>query len=314
MPNRPARRARGPLAPPAPPPGPAPSDGPPAPLPVLRALDAAERGPWATLADPDKAARRALGVLDAAGWLPDGPRGSIVLGGPRAAQRAVDRLLPWLEALDPDTARDYVRRARQALAAAGLGASLAWPTLRGSSRRRGRALDPGELRDLLAAFDRLPGPAGVLAAGFARWLLLTGARPGEARRARWRDLDLGGPRPLWRVLGTKTPAARRTLPLDAAHLGVLGPVGEADALVWPLSEWTWRRAWAEASGSSGLAGPDLTPYVLRHTFATRALERGLTYEQVAAWLGHASGDTLRKHYRHAVAPVAGVGALLEDVV
>ena len=38
---------------------------------------------------------------------------------------------------------------------------------------------------------------------------------------------------------------------------------------------------------------DVTPHVLRHTFAKLLLDSGVTMEKVAAWLGHESLDTTR---------------------
>lgn len=260
----------------------------------LSCLDAAQKGPWAHLADPLKAANRATTLARAAGWI--GPEGVL------PSQASLDRLVPWLVSLTPETARDYIRRAKQAVEL-GTGVLLSWPEVRGKGRRRSRALDPTETRALLGSFDPMPG-------SFASWLLLTGARPGEAMIALWRDVDHG----TWRVMGTKTPHARRVLPLDDAHRRVLPSRGRPSERIWPMSDWRWRQAWHTAIQKSGLTGPDLVPYVLRHTFATRALERGKTYEEVGAWLGHSNGDTLRRHYRHAVAPMPGLGELVAEGV
>lgn len=250
------------------------------------------RADWSELRRPGHAALLASALARRAGWnsIPD-----LAAADLRPGLRAV---APWLARLDPATARAHVLRARQVLGS--LGSSLPWPRVLGSGRRRERALSAEEARVLLSSF-----PCSA-SASLARWLYLTGARPGEARATRWSDFSGD----VWRVPGSKTEAARRALPLDEAQLGVLPPRGPASQRVWALSDWEWRRAWAAGVLASGLEGPDLTPYVLRHTFATRALELGWTYEQVAAWMGHANGDTLRRHYRHAVAARPGIGVAL----
>lgn len=257
-------------------------------------LAAAERGPWALLASPERASAQARRLATAAGWL----HGREV----RPTQAGLDDTAPWLESLDPATARSYVRRLREAMGEHGEG--LEWPVVRGTGRARGRALTREETRRLLEAFP------DDLTRRLARWLFLTGCRPGEALGMIWTDLDAG----VWRVRGTKTEGSRRSLPLEPAHLSTLlfdGCPHSRTVRVWPITEHAWRSAWREAVKASGLEGPDMVPYVTRHTFATRALERGMTEDQVAAWLGHTSSATVRSTYRHAVAPVRGVAALME---
>ena len=59
----------------------------------------------------------------------------------------------------------------------------------------------------------------------------------------------------------------------------------------PLSSRTVQRIVAHYGKKAGL--PDLTPHILRHTFAKNLVDSGVGLEKVAALLGHSSLDTTR---------------------
>lgn len=59
----------------------------------------------------------------------------------------------------------------------------------------------------------------------------------------------------------------------------------------PLSSRTVQRIVAHYGRKADL--PDLTPHILRHTFAKNLVDSGVTLEKVAALLGHSSLDTTR---------------------
>ena len=51
----------------------------------------------------------------------------------------------------------------------------------------------------------------------------------------------------------------------------------------------WRKEFVEVAAAAGLA--ELTPHVLRHTFASHLAQRGVSLYKVARWLGHADVRT-----------------------
>lgn len=128
--------------------------------------------------------------------------------------------------------------------------------------------------------------------------LYLGLRKSEARMLEWREIDFDG---TW-VRFTAKGSKQRILPLTRKPLAVLTswraecedpqwvfPSGYGKIRGRPRSE-TWVRNIIRAVGKdAGL--PDLHPHALRHTFATRLLEKGVHVRQVQELLGHASLQT-----------------------
>ena len=160
-------------------------------------------------------------------------------------------------------------------------------------RRRKRqrvALSKEDVRKLLAECGKHLRPVVLT-------MLFTGARKGEVLRLRWRDLDFESRRiSLYRP---KTGNAS-TLPMHPAlaeELAVLKaerkPKG-SDAVFLsrfgrPMKNCS--TAFANAVARAGLADRNVTPHVMRHTFAVHFLERGAAITDLQALLGHASLTT-----------------------
>jgi integrase len=148
-----------------------------------------------------------------------------------------------------------------------------------------------------AAPPRAMWPPAIAA---TRFLALTGWRSGEALSLRWGMVNLQ--RRIARLPDTKTGESIR--PLSAAACDVLraqGP-GAADALVFPPS-----RGDGTMTGFASIFGrivkaaglpPDITPHVLRHSFASLAADLGGSELAIAALLGHRSGSVTAR-YTHA---------------
>lgn len=58
-----------------------------------------------------------------------------------------------------------------------------------------------------------------------------------------------------------------------------------------------KTAWMKCLQSAGITRP-LTPYCLRHLFATEAIAAGADVGTVAKLMGHASPDMVLEHYQH----------------
>jgi len=152
------------------------------------------------------------------------------------------------------------------------------------------------------------------------FLAMTGARRGEAIALRWGDVDLvRGVVTIRRsrVHGRESlpkSGRARTIPLGAASpilrdelaALALGRVPAADELVFlspqgfALEERNVARAWYALRAAAGVR--PLRMHDLRHTFASLAIEAGVSIPRVSAWLGHAQIQTTLAIYAHVVPP------------
>jgi integrase len=153
------------------------------------------------------------------------------------------------------------------------------------------------------------------------WLLmmLTGLGPGEALGLGWEHLDLeAGELRVRRTLDTevrvlvddtKRPSRRRTVPLVPELRAILrerwlqaGRPAEglvfADRLGRPLDFHKLRaRHFRDALERAGIKRR-VTPYALRHGFATAALEAGVDVKTVSDLMGHNSTHMVQNVYQH----------------
>lgn len=165
------------------------------------------------------------------------------------------------------------------------------------SYTRGLTLTDEQRMDVLAACRSTP------VRRFVEALMLTGARPQEARRVCRRHYDPE------RMTWTFPPAEAKNHRLRVVHLPE-----RVNALCRELSEaasdgplfrlpsggpWTlnaMRLHFRQLQLRTGIKG--LTAYSLRHDFATRMLANGVSPEVVRVLLGHSSLDMVARHYSH----------------
>jgi integrase len=144
----------------------------------------------------------------------------------------------------------------------------------------------------------------------------TGLRVGELRELRWKDVDVVNrrirvQRQFRRNRATKREEVAplkgkrpRTVPLawDVAEALSVAR-GKPEGLVFPakdgghLASTNLYRAFRRVGAAVGL-GDQLHPHLTRHTFATRAAERGVPIHVLQRWMGHADIRTTRR-YLHA---------------
>lgn len=142
---------------------------------------------------------------------------------------------------------------------------------------------------------------------FVQLLLLTGARKGEARLARWRDIDLH--KRVWTVPRSKNGRSRRIV-LSAAAVGVLFDVRtRAEQLNLPTTQecyvftnprtqtayQSFYAAWFVARDLAELE--DLRIHDLRHTYASTLINNGVSLYEVQTLLGHSSLQ-MTQRYAH----------------
>jgi integrase len=131
----------------------------------------------------------------------------------------------------------------------------------------------------------------------ARFLILTGWRSGEALGLKSRELDLA--RRSATLADTKT--GRSIRPLSKAACDVLRSVEESDELVFRASRGGDRlsgfpRLFARITALGELPA-DITPHVLRHSFASLAADLGYSEPTIAALVGH-KGQSITSRYIH----------------
>lgn len=147
-----------------------------------------------------------------------------------------------------------------------------------------------------AAADEI-WPAAIAAAKF---LAFTGWRSGEALALKWGEVDLA--RRTATLTDTKTGRSMR--PLSQAACDVLSELTRTgdDALVFPATRGDGRmtgfpKLWAKIAEFGPLPS-DITPHVLRHSFASLAGDLGYSDPTIAALIGH-KGRTITSRYVHA---------------
>jgi len=169
---------------------------------------------------------------------------------------------------------------------------------------RQRFLDQAEIKRLLMECDKIDHPYLSL---FIRFLLLTGARKGEARTAMWRDIDFNVG--VWRVPVSKNGRSRR-IHLSHASLDVLHstkarsrelglPFGPTDYLfINPKTRTcygSFHLAFFRARDAADLS--DVRIHDLRHTFASLLINKGVSLYEVQELLGHSSAQ-MTQRYAH----------------
>jgi integrase len=164
---------------------------------------------------------------------------------------------------------------------------------------RDRHFSTSEIAALSEALAKHESPA----ADCIRLIMLTGARPGEAMRARWEEFADEG---TWNKPSAHTKQRRRhIIPLSPAAIELIARLRSARAdgeeYVFPgrvkgkpIRE--FRRVWADITKRAGIK--DAVPYVTRHSFATVGIGGGLTLPIIGKLLGHTNSKTTER-YAHA---------------
>ena len=163
---------------------------------------------------------------------------------------------------------------------------------------RDRVLSPVEIAALYGALQTISDLVGAVAILF---LLVTGARSGEALAAKWRDISLDDR--VWLVPVSKSgrPIRRHLSDMAASILAGL-PHGDAEAPVFPSSRngghrRDLQRPWTRACEIAGIT--DCRVHDLRHSFASTLVNRGVPLFTIQKLLGHRS-QTMTARYSHLV--------------
>jgi integrase len=183
--------------------------------------------------------------------------------------------------------------------------------------RRERRLSDGEYAALGAGL-RKAGAEGMwpAAVACARFLALTGWRSGEALGLRWGMVDLAARTA--RLTDTKTGASSR--PLSRAACDVLRDLGRGagETLVFPATRGGglmtgFPSMFARIAKLGGLPA-DVTPHVLRHSFASLANDLSYTEATVGMLVGHTGHGTTRGYMHGADAVLLAAADKVADTI
>ena len=157
-------------------------------------------------------------------------------------------------------------------------------------RKNGRALTRKEQRKFLTIikFNKFKD--------YFLFLLYSGARKSEALSVTWNDVDLQ--KRVIHIKGTKTATSDRYMPISTSLLHLLerlflGRI--SNGRLFPFTPNQVAKAFQRLQCQYNL---EFTLHSLRHTFATRCLESGVSIRVVQKWLGHSRLDTTAKTYVH----------------
>lgn len=165
--------------------------------------------------------------------------------------------------------------------------------------RRDRRLSDAEYAPLGAA---LRGAVAIWppAVAAVRFLAVTGWRGGEAAGLRWSEIDLA--RRTTTLADSKT--GRSVRPLSHAACDALASMREITGdRVFPPSRGSAgavlniKKFWPRIARLGGLPS-DVTPHVLRHSFASLAGDLGYSEPTIGALIGH-KGQSVTSRYMHA---------------
>jgi len=173
-------------------------------------------------------------------------------------------------------------------------------------KRRERWLSDDELRRLLAVLANHPNQR---AANAVRFQLLTGARLGEALKARWSNIDLE--RGVWTKPSHHTKQKRTEhIPLSGPALALLTEMRSkanpseknlfpGNATGRPLQD--IKKFWKVVVTEAGISEYRL--HDNRHTHASHLVSSGLSLEIVGRLLGHTNPATTKRYAHIADSPL-----------
>ena len=165
---------------------------------------------------------------------------------------------------------------------------------------RQRRVTADEYAALGEALRAMPGTTWPLGVAVAKFLVVTGWRLGEALALEWAEVDLVTRTA--RLADTKTGFSMR--PLAHAACDILRALPRFGELVFPASTGVdkrmagFRKIWLRVAARARLPS-DVTPHILRHSFASQDADLGFSELTIAALLGHRKASVTSKYAHHA---------------
>jgi integrase len=171
---------------------------------------------------------------------------------------------------------------------------------RPSDGQRELRLSPEDYRTIGRALQQAEEEAETWQAVAGAWLMmLTGCRFGEIERLRWSEVDRAGM--CFRLDDTKEGAAVR--PIGNPVFRVLERLEPRPGCPYVLPgihrEGYYKglqNGWERIADRAGL--PQVTPHILRHSFASVAADLGYSEPTIGAMLGHSKGTVTSRYIHH----------------
>lgn len=151
----------------------------------------------------------------------------------------------------------------------------------------GRALTMKEQKELLKLVE------GCKYENVYKLYLLTGCRRSELFQIKWSDIDYK--HKIVHIRGTKTETSVRDIPLFPQLKELLKEIPFSGEYVLNFSFNCIKCHFKRLKLKYNLT---YSIHSLRHTFATRCLEQGISMKVVQKWLGHSRLDTTANIYTH----------------
>ena len=190
--------------------------------------------------------------------------------------------------------------------------------MRFADGRRERRLSDAEYKKVGSGLAKTATTLWPPALAVLRFLALTGWRKGEVLSLLWSEVDLE--RRTATLTDSKT--GRSVRPLSTHAVAVLSTQPRAGPLVFTASRGNgvmsgFPRFFARILDAGELPA-DITPHVLRHSFASVASDLGLSEPTIAALIGH-KGQSMTGRYVHSadavlLAAADQVASRIEDLI
>ena len=180
-------------------------------------------------------------------------------------------------------------------------------------KERQRRATNDEYDALGKALRTMPQTTWPIALAGIRFLALTGWRRGEMLELKWTEVDLATRTA--RLADTKTGASLR--PFARPACDILRDLPHLGDLVFPASMGAdkpmrgFHKIWLRVAKHAVL-GTDVTPHVLRHSFASIAADLGFSELTIAALIGHKKGSVTSKYAHHADAVLLQAADAVSD--
>ncbi len=135
---------------------------------------------------------------------------------------------------------------------------------------------------------------------FALFMLNTGLRSREMRELKWSDYSEDDME--FKVVNSKTAAGVRTIPLIRISNEIIKKQPRINEYIFnnsrgfPVSVQVLKRLYERLQKITGIK--KINNHIYRHSFATRALERGMNYKVLSEILGHTDIAFTLKIYTH----------------